>query len=490
MPFINDISDEEKQQAQGGTQQISAGAQVFGASTQNPNAQTATANADKGSGQFADLSNYLRINQPQNFGTQLAGKVGSDIQNEGNAIDQTGQEFKSRADQATVQANPDLVARATGDQAADFAADKANVDAFQKQMKASYAGPTSFSDASDLFNTATGAAQTATQKADAGQSESGRFALLNDYFGNPTYTQGQKSLDNLLVQNDPNAQQAFDQMKQNAQGVADKEKTVESSSNAYGSAARGTTEATSNAARAALGVDASGNVLTDASGNPLNQGAIGTLENTLQNSATSAQAAYDKATQDIQAAVASKDLSKLTPEEKQMLGLELPQDLYKVDPSNYLSFTPKTDINVSTEASKADAARLDALLKLGGLQNSFLDDSVAGTAPTSFAKFDQTGFNNAIGDQQAQYTGQANPILSNIQSLATSPLVLTDSGNPLQDRLNQISDQYNKLNAVRAQYGLAPLSNPYTTSLAPGATATPAPTGVEQNPTSGGPRVL
>lgn len=346
MPYLDDISDKDKQadQSQGGGQQISAGAQVFGATAPATNADTANATAQKGSGQFANLNEYLRVNQPQSFGDQLAGKVGQDVQSAGDTVQNAGDEFKTRVDKATTKENPDLVQQATGANAANFVADPNSVKAFQDQLNANYGGPTSFADAGDLYGSANSAAQTASGKAKAASTEEGRFALLDNYYGRENYSGGQKSLDNLLVQSDPNAQQSFSTIQQNADAVAKKQADQQISLSGYGAAARQTTQDAKAHAQSALGLDASGNVISDSNGNPT-AGAIGGLHGQIANEVAAAKAAYEK------------QLDGFT-----KMGVTQPD--YGVNRLNYLN--PETGITRDVVATPQEAARSRALAQLAG----------------------------------------------------------------------------------------------------------------------------
>lgn len=387
MPYIDNLDDDEQLQ-NGEASQVSSGSQVLGSGSGAPTAQNAQANAKKGSGQFADLGEYLRVNAPQQFGSKLAGKVGDDVAQAGETVQKAGDEFKNRADQSTVVADADLVSRATGEGAADFAADDNNVTAFQNQMNAEYKGPTAFSDARDLYSQATSAAKTAASKAKAGDSEGGRFALLDNYFGRDNYTTGEKSLDNMLVQNDPNSQQAFKQMQENAKAVADQSKQVEAQANTFGSQARGTTEGTKRAAREAIGIDDAGNIVEGS-------GAIGGLQSTVNQSLEQRMAKQQAEREAISAALQNRDLTTLTPEQRQLLSLEDVRDLYGLDASKYLSATELSRGGVATVDQQR---RMAALAKLANLENSFLPDAdLAGTQDDeALLAFDRAGLGAAI----------------------------------------------------------------------------------------------
>lgn len=386
MPYFNNLEDDEKELGEG--QQIATGEQTLGggaAAAPKP----VNANSQKGSGQFADLSEYLRVNQPQEFGTKLAGKVGEDVTKAGEAITGAGEEFKSRADQSTVQKDSSLIDEATGEGAADFAQDENKVKEFEKQRDANYQGPTSFSDASDIYNQSVGAAQTATGKAKAASSEGGRFALLDNYFGRDNYTSGQKSLDNLLVQNDQNARDAFEQVQQNADLVSAQQKTVEGNSNVYGSQAKATTAAARSAARDALGIDDAGNLVDG-------KGALGGLRKSVDDAVSSRRSKYDADVAAVEQALASKDISNLTPEQRAIFGeLSSDSNLFNLDLNDYFSKSadPNTSITRYTTADQNQARRLSALEKLSGRSDNYLNpDEVKNNTSDPLFDFDEAKF--------------------------------------------------------------------------------------------------
>src|SRR4051812_34412162 len=246
----------------------------------------------KTSGRFADLGEYLRVNAPQQFGSQLAGKIGQDVDAAGNQLGQASNEFKSRADAGTVKDDQGLIGQVgTNPEGID-------VGAYSKLKDASYGGPTNFSSSSDLYNQTTGQANAAESKANASKTEGGRFALLDSYYGKPQYSQGQKSLDNLLVQNDPNSQQAFKQIQDNARALQSNVAQTGNQLSAYGNQAKATTEATKNSARSALGIDDAGTAT--------GTGAIGDLNTQINNNFSNRQSAQQTELNNLRQALSNK----------------------------------------------------------------------------------------------------------------------------------------------------------------------------------------
>jgi hypothetical protein len=312
----------------------------------------------KGSGRFADLGEYLRVNQPQQFGQQLASKVGSDVDGAQNALGSAANEFKSRADQSTIQDSQGLIGQ--------VGTNPENIDqtAFSGLRDAEYRGPTTFQSASDLYNQTAGAANAAAGKAQASKSEGGRFALLDNYYGRPQYSQGQRTLDNLLVQNDPNSQQAFKQIQDNAKNLQANVAQTGNELGAYGTQAKAATESTRKSARDALGLDNAGNLT--------GQGAVGEA----QSGVNSRLSEYQQRAQEIQKARDEGRYSDISPEMASILQqIGTP---YGVNAGQYLSSTNPTELTAAGVTSGDEQARLRALYNLSGIDNPY-DTTDAGS---------------------------------------------------------------------------------------------------------------
>ncbi len=272
-----------------------------------------------------------------------------------------------------------------------------NVDEFSKLRDAEYKGPNSLSDTADLYNQVQGSAGSAVGKANASKTEGGRFALLDNYFGKPSYSQGQKSLDNLLVQNDPNSQQAFDQMRTNANALQNNVNQAGVDLGNYGVQGKAQTEQTKNAARSAIGIDEAGNQVEG--------GALSGAKTGLQ-SAYEQRLAQQKAQEDAyRAALSQRDFAGT-----QGLGLENNGPLYNLDLGNYL--TKPNDLNVQTAASPEQAQRLKALSALAGQQNDLItDESLVGKYDTEpVVGFDKDAFSRAIEQATSGYQAGLKPI--------------------------------------------------------------------------------
>jgi hypothetical protein len=351
---------------------------------------------------------------------------------------------------------------------------------------AEYGGPNSLVDEADRYKGVVSANSEAQEQSEASKSEGGRKALLDKNYGTGAgrydYTPGQKNLDNLLVQNDPSSRQAFESAQKNAEASGQRLQGLKEQLQGYAGQGKATTAATRASTRSALGVDNAGNIISE-NGTP-NSGAIGSLYGTLSSQAKERQQDYDKTVADARSAVANKDLSSLTPREREMLNAQLPgeQGYYRINPSDYVQAASRDDINLGSVASKAQAAQMDALSQLTDQgTNPYLDSSRAETAPSEYAKFDQGGFQGAIDASRSGFEGQQNTLNSQIQTIWNTPTPVTGYGNPVAEKQAAVQAKYDELNQLRASYGLPPVANPYVN----GVPYNPMPLGTNLDPTSG-----
>jgi hypothetical protein len=352
MAYVDSAPLEEEENATGAPALPGGGAPMSAApATAAPGAQQ-----QKTPGKFADLGEYLRVNAPQEFGGQLAGKIGGDIEKGQQTLSNAQGQFKERADANTISDTQGLINQVgsapEGIDAAEYA----------KLRDASYKGPTNLSETPDLYNQVQGSAGSAVNKANASQTEGGRFALLDNYFGRPSYNQGQKSLDNLLVQNDQKSKQAFDQMRQNAQGLQQGVNQAGVELGSYGTQAKATTEATRKASRDALGIDDAGNLVQG-------QGAIGSLYGGLQSRADEQRALAKANSESIAAGLTAKDLANISPELVAALGLDkFKSPLWNIDPSRYYQGSDLSAFKPESVANESEIAKWNALKGLSGAQ--------------------------------------------------------------------------------------------------------------------------
>lgn len=398
MAYVDESALEEED-LEGGSAPLTSGAPMASGSTMQADAAP-SGSKQKTPGRFADLSEYLRVNAPQEFGTQLAGKVGEDIDKGQENLNSAQTDFKERADANTIRDTQGLTGQV------GTAPESVNVDDFAKLRDAEYKGPSKLSDTPDLYNRVQGSAGSAVGKANASKTEGGRFALLDNYYGRPNYSQGQKSLDNLLVQNDPKSQQSFDTIRDNAAALQKNVNEAGVELGNYGAQAKGTTQATRKGARDAVGIDDSGN--------KTGGGAIGSLETDVQGRLTQRTAEQEAQRQSIIDALTNRDLSNIDPQLADVLNLNDVSSTWGADGSQYLSNKELTAQNVAT---KEQERRMAALARLGNIESS-LDETLAGTMDDeATVGFDRDSYLNQVGDARnaALNAAKSHPSLNELK---------------------------------------------------------------------------
>jgi hypothetical protein len=325
-------------------------------------------------------------------------------------------------DQNTVKTDQNNINSVLSDPTKASSADTA---AFQQQLNANYGGPT---DANSYagFTNAQNEAQNAYNQAQQANTEGGKMALLNKYFGTPTYTSGQQSLDSALLTDGD--QTPFTQLTQQVQNYPSQFQSAAQDLNNYAAQGAQTTAATNAAARSALGVDASGNLVpqgiaVDASGTPLYTGALGNIINGVNQRVDTYNANAQPTFSAVQQALTNKNLSSLTPDELAALGgiSNYTGALYGANPSQFLTqnaanATPNTAITADEQA------KLQALFNLAGVKDTFAPDaSLAGTASTNPFTFNNNAFQAAIQSGKDAYQGQLNQQIQYADPLAASP---------------------------------------------------------------------
>lgn len=408
MPYFTDPNlEEEDKQAQNPSDVKISGAspttENTGGTPQQPNGGVSTPQAQQqaggkdlktGSG-FQNLDKYIDTNQPQQFGQQFLGKVSDQVTDASQKQSQAADEFKNQVTSANSLPTQDQINGAVADPT------KADPAAYKTWRTQSYGGPQSLGEDQDAWNKYWSSTNQANTSAQQLGTEPGRFTLLDSYFGRPQYNFGEKSLDNLLVQNAGLGQQTKDVQK-NAAGLVSQGTAQAKDLQSYASQRAGEVDQSKNAAQAAVGIDANGQVVMGDKA-----GAIGKTYQQVQDelAATNASRASDQSA--VQAALAS---GKLTPQQLQALGLTSGENVYNLDLTKYL--TNNSDLNRDQTMTADERSRIQALSQLAGIDDSYAN----GTAqdPTSAYTFDQNRFGNDLSQVQGAYNSESSPINAQI----------------------------------------------------------------------------
>ena len=222
MPFIYNNEDEQKKnQGQNGSTNISGPQSVINQPAQSVSAPKPV----QRSGSWTNLNAYLDANKEQ--ATSMGSTIADKISNQGTTtrgnINSATEDFNLRVNDGTIQgldeANQDvnsIVGKARTSNSTSQINDD-DVNRFKTIATAAYSGPNSLSE-SDRYQDAQKSFDKAQQYKQDAYSDAGRYNLLQETYNRPTYSQGQKSLDNLFIQGN---QQAKTNIKNSADSLAD-----------------------------------------------------------------------------------------------------------------------------------------------------------------------------------------------------------------------------------------------------------------------------
>lgn len=356
------------------------------------------------SGQFTNLQSYLDANKGTGFGQKAAGDAQSTVDQANSSIDSADRGFRQKVDQGAVSEDSDLISKAKSNPTA------VDSDAFAKQRDAKYQGPQNLSDTDADYMKAYSAQDKAKQLGEQTKTEGGRKAWLADQYGQNSgrydYTSGQQNLDNLILQNDPGSQQAFQGVQQNAAGAGNRFSALQGQLNSYAQQRAGDTAKTSADARAAIGLDSSGNFTPDSD-----------LQKILAQADTqSQQYNQNMGTRNTQIQGDFQN-GKISPDEYALLGADANSRNYRVDPTQFL----RTGQQATKDSvlSAEQQAKIAALSKLGGRENTYAPNAaLAGTYdPAKANYFDQTGYSSAVNDAKGTYEKQLGDTQSELKQL-------------------------------------------------------------------------
>jgi phage anti-repressor protein len=500
MPYIVEDQDEKDksqlqlQQTQGNIPQANTEGGIISGETDLQ--KGGNSKIPSKSGSFTNLEQYLSANQDQT--ADLTNKIADPIQQKADqsrtGAQQASTQFKGLVDQGTNQYDSNLVssldpgktlnlaersripqtslnASPSNDVQYGVAQKKAtdlNDDEKQKinQMRtATYQGPNSIED-TELLQPSRNLGLEANRLGQMGGTEAGRFSLLDQTVGNPNYKQGEKRLDQSLLQKSDIAKQRFEDLQKQTMDLPTYLSQVAQQSNALVDPARKLSDETRLKTQQGL-QKASDDYLT---------GVDARVEDLLKQKTDQ----YNNAKGQLQSRNVDADLAK-------EIGLMSPniaggrikstasladrnnsnlysQDLFRLNPLNYLSSFDASQINRNTGASKEQQAQIQALSELANISNALPDKSQAQTADAiPGAKFDQSHFKSDVSTEQHAFDDYFNNRMKELGMIDSRghQLVSTDDYNRAR---NQVVTEQNKLfgqnvNAAKTKDGL---TNYYT----------------------------
>ena len=483
----NYFEEEEKkdEEGSGGAQPLGSGSGIIsgGPATQNPEGKGTS------SGSFTNLQSYLDANRPQQFGSQVAGKVGEKVDQSVASQQEADTGFRGNVDAATVRGNRDYLEAIRNDPT-QLVSDEEKKQEVTKIRDARYEGPNAFADSADLYNKTNQATQGAYQDSEASKTEEGRQALLDNYYGSGAgrydYTKGQKSLDNMLVQNDPTSREAFAGVQGRATQAQQDFAKLTAALDAYAGQGKATTQQARADIRGALGVDDAGNLLAfDAERG--NAGAIQDSVESIDERLAARKAQLAKEQKLLDGSAGYRATTGLSPEQMQLMGIDpsgfggvdlRPVDKYgdnlpeyynplKVDdgyffnvsPDSYLNFANDADLTRGSVSTADEQARLAALRELAGIETPFITDPErAGQFDDeALTRFNAQQFGTDVGAARDKFTREMQAVTDKFDAVAKGDFDGSGNIGSGGQGIVDPSQQRDAYNYVRSLYGLPPL---------------------------------
>ncbi len=385
MPYFAPLDEKDDESKNAGTVAISGASPTSDASGKMTT-DTAPKGVQTGSG-FQNVDSYLKVNQPQQFGQQFVGKLSNEVDQAKDSQAKASTQFQNQVSGANYIPTTDQVNSAIANPTA------ADAKQFQGWENNSYQGPHSLAESPDAYNQFWSGTQKANTSSQLAGSEPGRFTLLDSYYGRPGYNFGDKSLDNLLIQQGGVGQQTKNIQNQAAQLKSQGDAEAQTLAGDASTRA-GQVEQSATGVRNAVGVDANGQVVTDP--NATGYGALGQQYASAQNDLAAQNLARQNQVTQLQG-----DLSnhQLTSADLASLGLSGDQKLYGTDINQF--FHGGSDLNINQTLTPDQRSKIQALSQLAGISDTF----AAGTPQTASQaySFDQAGLTDAVNKSQAAY---------------------------------------------------------------------------------------
>lgn len=394
------------------------------------------------SGQFTNLQKYISANQGagQNMANAIGNKTQNQANNVNNEINQGNTMIGSQLDAEKNRiAQSSGFAQQVGTDPTQLTSDPNKLAAFQQLYSGANNGQNIQNAAQGAFgNAATDISNLQNTAAQAG-TEQGRFGLLQQTLGRPTYSSGQQGLDQLLMQSG-GGNNTLTQLQQKLGQQANLANTnLNADQSAIGQALSGINTSAAGAQNllknsvGTLDPNDSGAYTVDTNGNPIKSngtGALGQLQQALYQNQQGLIGQGTAQQKSLQAALANP--SGMTAADIAALnaaapGLNLTQGehIYNTDLSQYLNptFNPGT-ISEQSVANANDLAKYNALNQLSGGVGGYLTSQNIGGAPGIGNTNQLVSLGNNAGNLQSaiagettqfnSLAGQANPNIQNI----------------------------------------------------------------------------
>lgn len=403
-------------------------------------------NQSGSSGLWTNLNSYLDANKDQSdqMGNQLVGNLNTEGQTAQSGIDKTSQDFQNDLNSSGTSLTTEqpwldstLAAPVQNNTSDDDSR-------FQNDLSGQYAGPNNLSDESSYGDTDTDVNKATTDLGLSG-SEAGRMTLLQDQYGanGQQYNQGEQSLDQLLLEGNPNTQAGLQSSQDQYANLGSNWATAATTANQNSQQRIADTNAVNQYAQTGLGND----YTTEGTN----------LDNTVASDTAARDAAYQSMLAD-----ASKP-SSLTQADAEALGLSPGQTLYNTTLPSYIT-EGTGQIDRSNVATADDYAKMAALAGLSGQAQTVLP----GTAPSGtvgpYVNVNQSqlqsdlaqqaqSYQNALKGPNAQIAADQSGMSIAYQKSLNGIEDPDSMENAIQQYKFDIAAQQAKLTALGQQYG-------------------------------------
>lgn len=353
-----------------------------------PSGNRPASTAESGQTPFVNLQKYLQVNDDQTAG--LAERVANPIETQAqSARDKAGQaqgSFQQQVQQNT--ASMPTFLDQVGQNAAGLSDEQKNE--IKQKRSASYSGPSSIEE-TGLLEGSYADQQKAKERADLSKTNQGRFSLLQDLVGSPSYKKGETRLDQALLSGSQAAQTRLGQAQSK---VGEAEGDIQSkitASNALVDPARQTTDATRSAVNQTLDSSVASR--------------LGQLQNAATAKSQSEAQKSSKILEDLKAGgIGYHDARDMNISSADIFG-----NTYGVDPSQFYS-QGDSQFDINDVADPEQRAQLAALQDLQGREQGYLSDA----SPNAARGFNLAGYKGAIAAQKAAKSAEVADGIKNI----------------------------------------------------------------------------
>jgi len=157
----------------------------------------------KGTG-FVNTQDYIKANEGQKFGAQVAGDVGNVAQGAVDSLGGVQQSFNDNANKGLVRPDDNILKNIAAGKARSVVNNPGQLKKYNEMAGATYKGPGELSEM-EGFGDLSQKYGKARSYLNNTATEPGRQTLLGDMYAVPNYTGGMRGLDQMILQADPNS---------------------------------------------------------------------------------------------------------------------------------------------------------------------------------------------------------------------------------------------------------------------------------------------